>query len=91
MAYNTYSLTPDAWTLVGDNVTHITFQNIGQYPLYINFNSSNSAPAEATGLLYNYFDTEIKRDVTTLTFKSTPNYVFAKAASANATILVETT
>lgn len=85
-----HTLTNTEWTLIGDDVTSITFQNVGQYAIYINFNSSNTAPSEEYGLIYTSLQGELKRPTTELTYKSTPNYVFAKAASRSVDIYVET-
>lgn len=90
MAFTKTALTNDTWTLVGNNVTNITFQNVGDLPLYINFSATNTAPSDTVGLLYGPTQGEMKKDVTELTTVSTPNYVFARAKSEQAHIIVET-
>lgn len=91
MALVEYTVNAEQWTLIGDNVTSITFQNAGQIPFYINFNSTNSAPVEDYGIVYGPWQGEIKKDVTELTYKTTPNYVFARAISNKSVrIIVET-
>jgi hypothetical protein len=90
MAFQKIALTADEWTLIGDGVTEITFQVLGQNGVYINFNSSNTEPSEDFGLVYNYRQGELKKSVTDLTYKSNPNYVFARALTSTATIIVET-
>lgn len=89
MAFTKTNLTTE-WTLIGDNVTDLTFQNVGQYPIYINFNSSNTAPSESVGLVYGAYTGELKKTVTELTYKATPNYVYARSVSANTAVVVET-
>lgn len=90
MAFSTVNISSDEWTLIGDNVSIITAINLGQYPMYLNFNSSNTAPADTVGLPYKTFDGPVKADVTSLTSVATPNYVFAKAFSKSIDVLVET-
>jgi len=90
VAFTTIDISPSEWTLIGSNVTTITFQNASQYPLYINFNSSNTVPTEEVGLVYSPWQGELKKDVTELTYKATPNYVFARTVSRLGEITVET-
>lgn len=90
MAITKIELVSDAWTLIGDNVSDLTFQNAGQWPFYVNFNSSNTAPTEDVGIVYGPFQGELKKTVTELTYKSTPNYVFARSISKPTKIIVET-
>lgn len=91
MALTDYVLTNSTWTLIGNNVTSISVQNSGSFPYYLNFNSSNTAPSETYGFIRRPNEEPLyKADVTTLTYKATPNFVFAKAVSANTKIIVET-
>jgi len=83
-------LTNTEWTLIGNNVSDITFQVLGGNPVYINFNSTNAPPAEEFGLIYDHRNGELKKDVTEMTYKPTPNYVFARSVTRQATIVVET-
>ena len=90
MAFERVNITKDEWTLIGDNVTSITFQNVSQFPFYVNFNSSNTAPSEDVGLVYGPWQGELKKDVTEMTYKTTPNYAFAKVLSKPTSLVVET-
>ncbi len=90
MAFTKIELNSQTWTLIGDNVSSMTFQNVGQYGFYVNFNSSNSVPSESVGLVYGPWQGELKKTITDLTYKSTPTYVFAKAISKTASVVVET-
>ena len=90
MSFSKIDLTNDDWTLIGDNVTSITFQNASQWSFYVNFNTSNTSPNTAIGLIYSAGQGELKKTVTALTYQTTPNYVFARAVSSTARIIVET-
>lgn len=90
MAQATYTINSADWTLIGNNVTSITFQNLGQYPIYINFNSSATPPAETSGLIYWPRTGEVKKNNADLTYVASPNYVFARSASNTLDIFVET-
>ncbi len=86
-----HDLTTAGWTLIGDNVATISVQNAGQFPYYLNFNATNSAPSENFGFIRHPGEAPItKAAVTSLTHKATPNYVFAKALSKNTSVIVET-
>ena len=90
MAFEKIEITKDEWTLIGSNVDSITFQNNGQWPFYVNFNSANTAPTDDVGLVYGPWQGELKKDVTDLTYKTSPNYVFAKSISKPTSVVVET-
>jgi hypothetical protein len=90
MAFTKTELTSSNWTLIGNNVTDITFQNTGQYGFYINFNDSNTAPTEDVGIVYGPFQGELKTFVSGMTYKISPNYVFARSITASGSIIVET-
>jgi hypothetical protein len=83
-------LTSSNWTLIGNNVTDITFQNAGQYGFYINFNDSNTDPTENVGIVYGPFQGELKTFVSAMTYKISPNYVFARSITASGSVIVET-
>jgi len=90
MAFEKIELSSAEWTLIGDNVTDITFQNVSQWPFYVNFNSSNTSPTDTVGLVYGPWQGELKKDVTEMTYTTSPNYVFAKAISKTTSVVVET-
>lgn len=90
MSFQKIQIDDTDWTLIGDNVTSITFQNVGQFGVYINFNSSNTAPTEDVGVVYGPLQGELKRTCTELTYKATPSYVFARTISKAGAIVVET-
>jgi len=90
MSFEKIHIDDTEWTLIGDAVTSITFKNVGQFAVYINFNSSNTAPSEDVGVVYGPLQGELKRTCTDLTYKATPNYVFARTISKTGAIVVET-
>jgi hypothetical protein len=90
MAFQKITVDKDEWVLIGDNVVDITFQNVDQWPVFINFNDSSTPPEEEMGLVYGPYSGELKRTVEDLTYKTSPNFVFAKAVSRPVTITYET-
>lgn len=91
MAVTEIALPAGSWTKIGDNVSDMTFQNAGQWPIYINFTSADSAPADTVGFIYNTYEEEIKKTLTELTYVTTPTYVWAKPVSGrDGKVIVET-
>jgi len=82
MAFAKVSLTAGDWTLIGDNVTHITFSNTSQFPIYINLTTTNTAPTEDYGILYNIKEGE-KDTVLTNLAPNSPSYVLARPSGGN--------
>ncbi|PHS22142.1 MAG: hypothetical protein COA84_13250 [Robiginitomaculum sp.] len=78
MAVIETSLPAATWTKVVDNAAIASFQNTGQWPVYINLTATNVAPTDLIGFVYNTWDKETKANLSTLTFVSTPLYVWAK-------------
>jgi hypothetical protein len=90
MAIAQTSLTPSNWTLIGDNIDVITFQCSSTTPLYIGVTSTSSPPAVTDpGLIYNRFEGEIKRTLTGISYLSSPKYVWARALSAQSSVIYE--
>jgi len=84
------NLTPDEWSLIGDNVTDITYQNNTIREIYIGFTASNTAPVETVGLKYRYNKGELKKSLGDLTHISNPTYVWAKpVGGTQASVIVE--
>lgn len=79
----------DAWTKIGDNVTTITFQNLGDNAMYIEFTAADSAPTSTFGTIYGRFEGELKKTLTDLTYVSSPAYVWARAMSASTSVIHE--
>ena len=79
----------DAWTKIGDNVTTITFQNLGDNAMYIEFTATDSAPTSTFGTIYGRFEGELKKTLTDLTFTSSPAYVWARAMTACTSVIYE--
>ena len=80
MALASASVNTSAYTLIGDNVTTITFQCQSNNPIVINFTAANSAPSvDSPGLVYKTFEGEMKKTVTDLTHVGSASYVWAKA------------
>jgi hypothetical protein len=78
MAFSKIAINKDTWTLIGNNVATITFQNIGQQQIYINTTTTNVAPTSTIGLVYDIWQGELKVSTTTLTVVG-GTYIWAKA------------
>lgn len=91
MALASTSINTSAYTLIGNNVTTITFQCQSNNPIVVNFTASNSAPsADSAGLVYKTFEGEMKKTVTDLSHTSNAAYVWAKALTGrNAKVIYE--
>lgn len=95
MALAQTDLTGNQWTLIGNNVTSITFQTISATPVYIGIGTdSDAATAGITsttpGLVYQQFEGEVKKLVADLSYDAAPTYVFARSISGRSTIAYET-
>jgi hypothetical protein len=95
MALAQTSLTGSQWTLIGNNVSSITFQVISATPVYIGIGTSSSSTASGItsttpGLVYQQFEGEVKKLVADLSHLTSPTYVFARSLSSIATISYET-
>lgn len=90
MALSNTNITPSAWTKIGDNISSITFQNQGSYPIEIEITAADTAPAVTdSGIVYGTYEGEMKKDLTDLTYVSSPAYVWAKSITANADVVYE--
>lgn len=89
MAFVKIAVNKEDWTLIGESVSAITFQNAGQYPVYINFTNGNTAPTDTVGLMYGPREGELKKTLTDMTTVSTPNHVWAKSVSYTGNVIVE--
>jgi hypothetical protein len=89
MPYVKIPTNPNEWILIGEDVSSITFQNAGQFGVYINFTSANTAPSDAYGLVYGPFQGELRRDLIEMTSISSPTHVWAKAMSKPVNLIVE--
>ena len=95
MALAQTNLTGNAWTLIGDNVTSITFQTISATPVYIAAGTNSDAEtagitSTTPGLVYQQFEGEVKKLVADLSYETSPTYVFARSISGRGTIAYET-
>lgn len=89
MALAKTAVTADQWTKIGDNVTTITFQNLGDNAMYIEFTAADTAPTGTFGTIYGRFEGELKKTLTDLTFTANPAYVWARAMSASTSVIHE--
>jgi hypothetical protein len=89
MAYIKIDINSQDWTLIGDNINEITFQNVSQFGVYINFTAANTAPIDEVGLVYGPWQGELKKTLTDMTSVATPAYVWAKAISKSGRVIVE--
>ena len=86
-----YALSAQTYTLVGSNVTgNVTFQVVGQRPVYINFSNNGAAPPNtALGFVYDRFQGELQQSLNVMTLLSGANTIFARAMTSNSAIIVE--
>jgi hypothetical protein len=89
MAYTKIEINKDTWTLIGSNVSSITFQNVSQFGVYINFTSTDDAPLDEVGLVYGPWQGELKKTLTDMTIVSFPSYVWAKSITKDTRVIVE--
>jgi len=89
MALATTTIAADQWTKIGNNVTSITFQNLGDTPMLVEYTAADSAPADAIGTVYDRYEGEMKKTLTDLTFVSSPAYVWARSITASTTVVYE--
>jgi hypothetical protein len=79
-----------AWTLIGNNVTTITFQNKSQFPVYIAVTATNVAPTGTVGLIYDSLTGELKipvADLTLSTLSGGAGYVWARGVRVQQLLL----
>jgi hypothetical protein len=89
MAFSKIAINKDTWTLIGNNVATITFQNIGQQQIYINTTTTNVVPTSPIGLVYDVWQGELKVTSSSLTVVG-GNYVWAKTiTSAFGSVIVD--
>ena len=88
MAFSKIAINAQSWTLIGNNVTKITFENIGQPQIWINVTATNTAPTETVGLAYDCFNGEILVDPKTLTI-SAGQYVWARTFTGSGAVVVD--
>lgn len=88
MALSKIGINQSEWTLIGGNVTSITFQNAGQQQIYINVTSSATPPVESVGLLYDIYQGELLVDPTLMN-KSAGTFVWARTVTGRGYVLVE--
>ena len=89
MALAKTAVTADQWTKIGDNVTSITFQNLGDTPVIIEYTAADVAPANAIGTVYDRYEGEMKKTLTDLTYVSSPAYVWARAITSSSSVVHE--
>ena len=89
MALAKTTIYQDEWTKIGDNVTTITFQNLGDTAMYIEFSAADTAPTSTFGTIYGRFEGELKKTLTDLTFTSSPAYVWARSMSSSTSVIYE--
>lgn len=89
MAFVKETIGSEEWTLIASDVFEITFQNIGQHPLYLNFSTSATPPSEEHGLVYNTWNGELKTPLDELTKLSGASHVFLKAITNSTSVIYE--
>jgi len=84
-------LSSQYYTKIGNNVTgNVTFQVVGSYPVWINFSNTGAAPPNtAAGFIYDRFQGELQQSLSVLTLLPNANTIFARAMSANSSIIIE--
>ena len=86
MAFSKVSLPSSTWTLIGNNLSTITFQNVGQQQIYINITSTNTAPTESVGFVYDIWQGESSINLT-----ATGRYVWARSIANVGSVVVDIT
>lgn len=90
MAFVKIQLGSEEWTMIGASISQITFQNVGQYPIYINFTSNATSPSDNVGLVYPSYEGELKKQLTDFSqIVPNPSYVWAKSISNTGSVVVE--
>tara|TARA_B100000965_G_scaffold190907_1_gene159343 strand:+ start:88 stop:369 length:282 start_codon:yes stop_codon:yes gene_type:complete len=91
MALATTEVGISTYIKIGDNTATITFQCQSNNPIVINFTAADTAPAGTEpGLIYRFFQGEVKKTVTDLTHVGSAAYVWARALTGDtATVLYE--
>jgi len=85
-----YSLSSNTWTKVANGVSSsITFQNLGQNPIYVQFSNTGLTPSSNVGIVYNSWQGELKKSITDLTYITSPNTVFARSITSLSAVVVE--
>ena len=88
MAFSKTALPASTWTLIGNNLSTITFQNVGQQQIYVAVTATNVAPTYTVGLLYDVFQGELKIATSALTNVS-GGYVWARPVSGSGSVIVD--
>lgn len=89
MAFSVTNIGHDQWTLIGNNVSAFTFQNVGQNALYIDSSSNaNTAPTANVGLVYPTWNGEVQVAIADLT-PSGGAYIWARSVTQTTNVLVD--
>ena len=88
MAFEKIPLATNAWTLIGNNVSTITFQNAGQQQIYVAVTTTNVAPTYTVGILYDLFQGELKIATSALSNVS-GQYVWARPVTGAGSAIVD--
>ncbi len=89
MAYVKKDLNKDDWTLIATGVSVVTFQNASQYPIYINFTSTDTPPTDLYGIVYGPWQGELRKPLVTMTNVASPSRVWSKTVSTSGSVIVE--
>jgi len=86
-----YTVGADRFIKIGNNVTgNVTFQVVGQRPIWINFSNDGSYPPNtAQGFLYDRFQGELQQSLSVITLLSGANTIFARSMTSNSSIVIE--
>lgn len=88
MAFSKIALPANTWTLIGNNIATITFQNVGQQQIYVDVTTTSVAPTTTVGLLYDTFQGELKIATTALT-NTSGAYVWARPVTGSGSVVVD--
>lgn len=87
--FSKIAITHTEWTLIGNNVNPITFQNVGQQQIYVIATTSNSQPSETVGPVYDIFQGELLVNPADMSL-SAGTFLWAKTVTGNGYVIVET-
>lgn len=88
MALSKIPINSASWTLIGNNVTTISYQNVGQQQMYIQVTMTNAAPTNTIGLVYDLFQGELKITPANLSIAG-GTYVWARTVTGTGSVIVD--
>lgn len=79
--FERFKLNVKNWTMIGVEANTATIQNFSFTPIILEFTEDPTAPTTDAGIIFDVNEGVIKTNITTLTFKALPTYIWAKMKS----------